>query len=142
MKKNKKIIVSACLAGVNCKYDGGNNKNDKIMKLFEEDRIALVCPEELGGMSTPRIAAENINDKVILQNGVDVTKAFDKGALEALKIAKSVNADTAIFQQRSPSCGSKQIYDGTFSRKLIKGKGVTAKLFEEKGINVLTIEDL
>ena len=142
MKKDKKIVVSACLAGINCKYDGGNNNNEKIMKLLEDDQIILVCPEELGGMSTPRIASEQVDDKVFAKNGLDVTKEFDKGAKAALKIAKSVNADTAILQQRSPSCGSKQVYDGSFSGKLIKGKGVTTMLFEENGIKVLTIDDI
>ena len=139
---NKKIVVSACMAGINCKYDGGNNTDPKILKLLEEDKIVLVCPEELGGLSTPRIPSEIINNQVLAKNGVDVTKEFNKGAEEALKIAKSVNAEIAILQQRSPSCGSKLIYDGTFSGKLIRGKGVTTKLFEENGIKVLTINDI
>ncbi len=167
MIKDKKIVVSACMAGINCKYDGGNNNNLKILKLLEEDKIVLVCPEELGGMSTPRIPSEQVNDMVVLvcqeelggmstplidseqvnynvlaKNGVDVTYEFNKGANEALKIAKGVNADIAILQQRSPSCGSKMVYDGSFSGKLIKGKGVTTKLFEENGIKVLTIDDI
>ena len=142
MIKAKKIVVSACMAGINCKYDGGNNNNSKILKLLEDDKIVLVCPEELGGMSTPRIPSEQVNDKVLAKNGLDVTYEFNKGANEALKIAKSVNADTAILQQRSPSCGSKLVYDGSFSGKLIKGKGVTTKLFEENGIKVLTIDDI
>lgn len=142
MNKNKKIIVSACMAGINCKYDGLNNKSHKIMKLLDDDKIVLICPEELGGMSTPRIASEIVNDKVLSKNGVDVTNEFNKGAIEALKIAKSVNADTAILQQRSPSCGSMQIYDGSFTDKLVVGKGITTRLFEENGIKVLTIDDI
>ena len=142
MKNSKKIVVSACLAGINCKYDGGNNVDPKILKLLEEEKIILVCPEELGGMTTPRIASEIVNDKVLSKTGLDVTKEFNKGATEALKIAISVDADTAILQQRSPSCGSKLIYDGSFKGKLVKGKGVTTKLFEEKGIKVLTIDDI
>ena len=142
MKKDKKIVVSACMAGINCKYDGGNNIDPKILKLLEEDKIVLVCPEELGGLSTPRIPSEIVNSQVLAKNGVDVTKEFNKGAEEALNIAKSVNADTAILQQRSPSCGSKMVYDGTFTNKLIKGKGVTTKLFEENNIKVLTIDDI
>ena len=142
MNNDKKIIVSACMAGVNCKYDGGNNNNSKIIKLLKAEKIVLICPEELGGMSTPRIPSEIVNDKVIAKNGVDVTYEFNKGALEALKIAKSVNADTAILQQRSPSCASKMIYDGTFTGKLVKGQGITTKLFEENGIKVLTIDDI
>ena len=142
MNKDKKIVVSACLAGINCKYDGKNNENSKILKLLQDDKLILVCPEELGGMSTPRIPSEIVNDKVIAKNGVDVTKEFNNGAFEALKIAKSVNADIAILQQRSPSCGSKLIYDGSFTGKLINGKGVTTKLFEKNGIKVLTIDDI
>ncbi len=142
MNSNKKIVVSACMAGINCKYDGKNNNNSKILKLLEDDKVILVCPEELGGMSTPRIPSEIVKDKVLAKNGVDVTYEFNKGAEEALKIARSVNADTAILQQRSPSCGSKQIYDGTFTGKLISGKGVTTELFEKNGIKVITIDDI
>ena len=142
MEKDKKIVVSSCLAGINCKYDGGNNINPKILKLLQEEKIILVCPEELGGMTTPRIPSEIVNNKVLSKTGIDVTNEFNKGATEALKIAKSVNADTAILQQRSPSCGSKMIYDGTFSGKLVKGRGVTTKLFSENGIKVLTIDDI
>lgn len=142
MKTSKKIVVSACLAGINCKYDSGNNVNSKILKLLEEDKIVLICPEELGGMSTPRIASEIVNGKVLSKTGIDVTKEFNLGAVRALKTARSVNADTAILQQRSPSCGSKLIYDGTFTRKLIKGQGITTKLFQDNGIKVLTIDDI
>lgn len=142
MKNGKKIVVSACLAGVNCKYDGGNNENHKIMKMLSEEKIVLICPEELGGLPTPRIPCENVLNRVITENGVDVTEQFQNGAYAALKVAKDNNIDTAILQKRSPSCGSKQVYDGTFSGKLIKGKGLTAKLFEENGIKVLTIDDI
>lgn len=142
MNNDKKIVVSACLAGINCKYDGGNNIDPKIMKLINEGKAIVVCPEELGGLSTPRIPSEIVNNRVLAKNGSDVTKEFDKGAEEALKIAKSAKADTAILQQRSPSCGSKLIYDGTFTGKLIKGEGVTTKLFKKNGIKVLTIDDI
>ena len=142
MEKDKKIVVSSCLAGINCKYDGGNNINPKILKLLQEEKIILVCPEELGGMTTPRIPSEIVNNKVLSKMGIDVTNEFNKGAAEALKVAKSVNADTAILQQRSPSCGSKMIYDGTFSGKLVKWKFVSSNLFSENGIKVLTIDDI
>lgn len=142
MNNEKKIVVSACLAGVNCKYDGGNNSNAKVLKILEEGKAVLVCPEELGGMTTPRVASEIVEDKVLSKYGQDVTNEFNKGAKEALKIAQAVKADLAILQQRSPSCGSKQIYDGSFSRKLIKGKGITSRLFEENGIEVITIDDI
>jgi len=93
MTNTKKIVVSACLAGENCKYDGGNNVNNKILKLLKDDKIVLVCPEELGGMSTPRIPSEIINVRVYSKNGIDVTKEFDKGAQEALKIAHEQELD-------------------------------------------------
>lgn len=146
------IVVSACLCGVNCKYNGGNNLNEKVMQLLKEKRAVIVCPEQLGGCATPREPREIIHGsgkdvlkgkaKVKSKNGKDSTKQFLNGAYEALKIAKIVGAKTAILKSKSPSCGKGFIYDGTFSGNLIEGNGVTAELFKENGIKVLTEKEL
>jgi len=137
MKSNKEfIIVSECLAGINCRYDGKNNKNDKILEFIKDNNCILVCPEQLGGLSTPRIPAEILENKVINKNGEDVTENFIKGAKEALSIAQIYNCKTAILKAESPSCGSKMIYDGTHTGNLINGMGITTKLFVNNGIEV------
>lgn len=135
-------LVSACLAGVNCKYSGGNNIDEDIVKLVEEGRAVLVCPEQLGGLSTPRLPSEIVEEdderKVISKDGEDVTEAFVKGAEETLKIAKMMNIKKAILKSRSPSCGYGKIYDGTFSSTLRDGNGFTADLLEKNGIKITT----
>ena len=141
MKENY-VIVSACLAGINCRYDGKNNKNEKVLKFMEKNKCILVCPEQLGGLPTPRTPAEIIKDKVIDKNGKDVTQNFLTGAKEALKIAKLYKAQKALLKAKSPSCGSKEVYDGTHSGKLIKGKGITAELFENNEIEVINENDI
>lgn len=135
-------IVSACLAGVDCKYSGGNNYNEKIEKLVKEGKAVLVCPEQLGGLKTPRDPSEQQGDKVVTDKGIDVTNEYNKGAIETLKIAKMCGADTAILKSRSPSCGCGEIYDGTFSGTKIAGDGVTTKLLLENGIKVISLDDL
>ncbi|MCQ2911721.1 MAG: DUF523 domain-containing protein [Clostridia bacterium] len=135
-------IVSACLAGVDCKYSGGNNFNEKIEKLVKEGKAVLVCPEQLGGLKTPRDPSEQQGDKVVTDKGIDVTNEYNKGAIETLKIAKMCGADTAILKSRSPSCGCGEIYDGTFSGTKIAGDGVTTKLLLENGIKVISSDDL
>ena len=132
------IIMSACLCGVNCKYSGGNNLNEKCLELFKKGEAILVCPEQLGGLMTPRIPAEIREDKVITKEGEDVTAQFLKGAEETLRIAKMVNAKKAILKEGSPSCGCNYIYDGNFNRTKIKGKGITASLLEKNGIKVIS----
>ncbi|HHE38227.1 MAG TPA: DUF523 domain-containing protein [Candidatus Cloacimonetes bacterium] len=136
------IIVSACLAGINCRYDGENNFHPKIIKLVEEGNAIPVCPEQLGGLSTPRIPAEIIGDKILNENGEDVTEFFLRGALETLKIAKLVSCQKAIFKSNSPSCGSGKIYDGTFSGKLTDGKGICTRILEKHNIRVITENDI
>lgn len=139
-------IISACLAGVDCKYNGKNNKNDKILKLVEEGKAILVCPEQLGGLSTPRLPSEIVvkdgKKKVLANDGTDVTENFLKGAEETLKIAKMMGINKAILKVRSPSCGYGEIYDGTFSGTTKHGNGVTAELLEKNGIKLYTEEDL
>ena len=144
------IIVSACLLGENCKYSGGNNKSENVIKYLEDKEYILVCPEQLGGLSTPRNPSEIItygnkdgNDvlsgctKVLSNKGIDVTKNFIQGAEETLKIAKEHNAKTAILKAGSPSCGYKKIYDGTFLGNKIQGMGVTAAILNKENIALL-----
>jgi len=136
-----KYIISACLAGVNCKYDGGNNLKDEIAELIRNGEAVLICPEQMGGMPTPRPAAEINGDKVINICGEDVTHNFEKGAQEALRIAKLYNATHAVLKERSPSCGVNFIYDGSHQGKKISGKGFTTRLLEKHGINIVSEEE-
>jgi uncharacterized protein YbbK (DUF523 family) len=141
------IIISACLIGCNCRYDEKNNLNPHLAKLVQEGKAIPVCPEQLGGLPTPRPPAEIVGGegkdvltgkaRVIDVNGNDVTAQFVKGARETLKIAQLIGATSAILKQRSPSCGSEEIYDGSFNKKRIKGRGVTAALLMENGIKVM-----
>lgn len=121
----EKILVSACLLGVNCKYNGKNNENENVKKLAEEYELIPICPEQLGGLPTPRVPSEiveidgisnNKERKVINKEGIDVTETFIKGAEETLKIAKLYNIKKAILKSKSPSCGNRKVYDGSFSR--------------------------
>ena len=137
-----KIMVSACLLGENCKYNGGNNYTPELVRLLEGHTVIPVCPEVLGGLPTPRIPAEIVNGKVINRNGVSVDEAFRKGAEKALEIAKKEKPDLIILQSRSPSCGVKEIYDGTFSGRKIPGQGIFAELLTKAGFIVLDVEDL
>jgi uncharacterized protein YbbK (DUF523 family) len=140
--KKEKILVSACLLGINCKYDGTSNKNEKILKLAKDFILIPVCPEILGGLPTPREPAEQKGNRVITKSGKDVTKYFEKGAKEVLKICKILKIKKAILKQKSPSCGCGKIYDGTFSGKLIRGDGVTARLLKENKIQVFSEEKI
>ncbi|MDK2902775.1 MAG: hypothetical protein PWP48_1928 [Clostridiales bacterium] len=139
-------IVSACLAGVNCKYNGGHNADPRIKKLIEEGKAIPICPEQLGGLTTPRRPAEIKGGtgsdvligkaRVIDADGLDVTEAFVKGAQEVLKLARLAKANKAILKAKSPSCGCGFIYDGSFSGKLIEGNGVTAQILIDNGIEI------
>lgn len=137
-----KILVSACLLGKKCKYNGGNNLNQGVLDFVEGHEVIGVCPEQLGGLSTPRLPAEIVAGVVTNKEGVSVDNEFRKGAQAALTIALENKADLAILQSRSPSCGVKEIYDGSFSGKKIKGQGVFAKLLAKHGIKVLDAEDV
>ncbi|WP_018248023.1 DUF523 domain-containing protein [Orenia marismortui] len=146
------IAVSACLLGENCKYNGQNNYNRRLIELLEGKEIITICPEELGGLSTPRLAAEIIDGdgkdvllgeaKVINKNNEDITANFVKGANKSINLLRKKNCSFAILKARSPSCGSKQIYDGSFSAKKKAGIGVTAALLEKEGIRVYNEEEL
>ena len=134
----KKILISACLAGDNVKYNGGNNfaDNPHIRKWLSEGRLVKICPESDGGLSTPRPPSEIIGDRVVNIQGDDVTAAFAKGARLALEKAEANGISYAILKQGSPSCGSKRIYDGTFTGVKIDGMGVAAKLLRQNGIEI------
>ncbi|MCD6176674.1 MAG: DUF523 domain-containing protein [Candidatus Cloacimonetes bacterium] len=136
------ILVSACLAGIKCRYDGKDNANIKVIEMVKKGIAIPVCPEQLGGLQTPRIPAEIYEDKVINKNGENVTSQFRKGADETLRIAELANCHKAILKQNSPSCGYGNIYDGSHTGKIIKGNGLTAQLLFQKGITILTEDDL
>ena len=136
------IIVSACLAGVNCKYNGGNNENEFVKKLVDQGKAIMVCPEQFGGLTTPRDPSEISCGKVFSCKGKDVTKEYNIGAKRACIVAEAVNAKIAILKAKSPSCGFGKIYDGSFSGKLINGNGVGANALFEMGIKIYTEKDL
>jgi uncharacterized protein YbbK (DUF523 family) len=135
-------LCSACLLGVKCRYNGQDARNKKVMALLKKEILIPVCPEQLGGLPTPREPAEIKGGKVITKSGKDVTDNFKRGAKEVLKIAKMFGIKEAVLKQGSPSCGCGRIYDGTFSGKTIKGDGVTTALLKRNGIRVITEEDL
>ena len=137
-----KIVVSACLLGENCKYSGGNNYNEKVMKFLEGHQVIPVCPEVLGGLPVPRVPAEIVNGIVTNAEGTEVDREYRTGAERALKIALEQGAQLAVLQSRSPSCGAKEIYDGSFSKRKIPGKGIFAALLEENGIPILDLEEI
>lgn len=136
-----KILVSACLLGENCKYNGGNNRNEKILALLAEHAVIPVCPEVLGGLPTPRVPAELQNGVVVNKDGFSVNREFLLGAQKCLDLAQKEQPDLILLQSRSPSCGVKQRYDGTFSGKLIEASGVTAELLMQHGFRVVDAED-
>ncbi|MBX4261728.1 DUF523 domain-containing protein [Clostridium estertheticum] len=146
------VIVSSCLCGINCRYDDSNNLDTRVLKLLNEGKALPVCPEQLGGLATPREPCEILNGNgldvidgkaiIIGASNNDITSSFLKGAYETLKIAEGIGATTAILKARSPSCGVSKIYDGTFSGTLRTGNGVTAELLLSKGIKLFTEEDL
>ena len=141
-------VVSACLIGKNCRYNGGNSRDERVLEFLKDKEFIDVCPEELGGLSTPRQPNEIVNGRVVDKTGQDVTEAFRKGALEtyesAIKRSMKVSQpiEMAILKARSPSCGSGKIYDGTFTGKQIDGNGITSELLIKEGIKVITEEDL
>ena len=136
MQEKDKIGISACLLGVNCKYNGGNNLVEDLKKLEDKYEFIPICPEVMGGLPTPRVPSEVIGDKVINQNGIDVTNEYNKGAMDSLNLLIKNNCKIAILKAKSPSCGMGEIYDGSFTHTLIKNDGVTVKLFKEHGIKI------
>ena len=138
----EKILISACLVGDKCKYDGHTNYTPLIKDLLEKYELVPFCPEVEGGLPTPRKPSERKDDKVINNAGKDVTKNFVLGAEKALNICKYLNIKIAILKENSPSCGVNQIYDGNFNKKLIKGEGVTTELLRKNGIAVYTEDQI
>lgn len=129
-----KIMVSACLLGENCKYNGGNNCNEKVLKFLEGHEVVPVCPEVLGGLPIPRHPCEIVNGTVMNSRGENVDREFRDGARKAVELAETERVDLVILQPRSPSCGCRMIYDGSFSGKKVPGQGVFAAMLREKGI--------
>ncbi len=136
------LLISACLLGVNCKYSGGNNRCGAAEALGKRFHLVPVCPEQLGGLPTPRTPAERQGERVLSREGTDVTAQYRRGAEETLALAKRLGCKTAVLKARSPSCGCRGIYDGTFTGTLVSGMGVTAELLVQSGIRVLSEEDL
>lgn len=139
------ILVSACLVGINSKYNGGNNYNNKIFELVKNGEAIPLCPEQLGGLSTPRKPSEikYIDSKryVINSLGEDVTSEFERGAKEVLKFVKDMGIKKAILQMRSPSCGIGKVYNGNFEKKLVDGNGILAQLLIDNGVEVISSEE-
>lgn len=144
-----KMLVSACLLGVNCRFDGGNSQNEDAVKRTQTEKLIPVCPEEAGGLPTPRPPVEIVggdgNDvldgkaRVMTADGEDKTEEFVRGAHHALELAQSQGAKSVILKSKSPSCGCGNIYDGTFSGTLISGDGVTAALLKRHGIEIISM---
>ena len=137
-----KIMVSACLAGENCKYNGGNNRSGKVLRLMDANEVLTVCPEQMGGLPTPRVPSEIRDGVVTAKDGRNVDAQFRAGAAKCLEIAKREQPDLIVLQSRSPSCGVKQRYDGTFTGTLVNGAGVTAQLLMDNGFRCVDVEDL
>lgn len=137
-----KIAVSACLLGENCKYNGGNNFSKKVERFIQGHEVVPVCPEVLGGLPTPREPAEIVDGIVMQINGNSVDDEFRKGAQKALNTVIENDVELVILQSRSPSCGVNFIYDGSFTGKLIPGKGVFAEILQKANIRVIDVDDL
>jgi len=144
-------LCSACLLGIKCRYDGDSKPNKKVINLAKKEILIPVCPEQLGGLPTPREPAEILGDgseilegkaKVITRSGRDVTQNFIRGAEQVLKLAKLLNVKEVIFKQKSPSCGCGKIFNGAFSNTLIDGDGVTTALLKKNGVKVISEQDL
>ncbi|RLG21578.1 DUF523 domain-containing protein [Candidatus Micrarchaeota archaeon] len=146
------ILCSACLLGVNCKYNGKASPNERVLQLGKKYNLIPVCPEQLGGLPTPRVPQEiqgmdgdavlDGKCKVVNKEGKDVTENFIRGAHETLKIAKLFNAKLFIGKQRSPSCACGETYDGSFTGRTVKGDGVTTALLKRNGIKCMSQEEL
>lgn len=140
--KEMKILVSACLLGVSCRYDGGDNEIPQLAAIGQEAELIPFCPEIYGGLPTPREPSERSGERVISKSGVDVSEQFTKGAREAARVAQLLGCKAAILKERSPSCGTHQIYDGTFSSMRIPGSGVTAERLRQEGIQLFSEAEL
>ena len=138
----EKILISACLLGIPCRYDGRDNKIESLNLLQQQFDFVPICPEQLGGLSTPRCPCEIQGNKVMSKEVKDCTREYQEGSEKRLKLAKQWNIKTALLKAKSPSCGFGQIYDGSFSKKLITGNGLTAALLEKEGIRIFCETEL
>lgn len=138
----KKALVSACLLGVPCRYDGLSKPVEEVIALKKEYELIPICPEVQGGLDTPRVPAEIVGDRVINKSGIDVTENYKNGAKIALDLALENGCKVAILKAKSPSCGKGMIYDGTFTKTLKNGNGVCAKLFLDNDIIVFTENEI
>ena len=141
MENDSPILVSACLLGVPCRYDGTGKSDERIVMLAKSRCLIPVCPEQLGGLSTPRPPAERCGTRVLTRDDRDVTAPFLRGAEETLRLARLFSCRIAILKANSPSCGSGQIYDGRFCGRLVPGDGMTAALLKQDGLTVLSEKD-
>lgn len=134
------VIVSACLAGLNCRFDCRSQERSEVVALVQAGKAIPICPEQMGGLSTPRDPSEQINGRIKTNKNIDVTDSYKLGAQEALKVANLFGIKKAILKSKSPMCGVHHIYDGTFSGKLIKGKGILSELLHDEGFELEEID--
>ena len=138
----KKIVVSACLMGRNCKYNGGNNYNEKLVQMLQDKEVIEVCPEVAAGMPVPRPTVEIFNGRVIREDGSDWDTVYRKGVDTVMEQLEDEDIEYAVLQSRSPTCGVKQIYDGTFSKTRVDGQGLLAEALAKRGIKLIDVEDI
>lgn len=132
------LLISACLLGYCCRFDGSNNgPMEDLIHLKQTYHLIPICPEQLGGLTTPRLPAERLGDRVVNSEGVDISEQYARGAKEALRLARLFGCKYAILKSRSPSCGVDEIYDGTFTHTVVRRSGTTAELLQANGITVL-----
>ncbi len=136
------LLVSACLMGVDCRYDGGGKRLEGLDLLMAACRVVPVCPEQLGGLPTPRVPSERAGRRVLNREGADVTLAFLRGAEQACRLARLYGARLALLKARSPSCGQGEVYDGSFTGRLVPGQGVTAQALADMGVAVYNEEQI
>lgn len=139
---SRKIVVSACLMGRNCKYNGGNNYNKKLVEMLQGREVIEVCPEIAAGMPVPRPAVEILNGRVVRADGTDWDEVYRQGVEEVMEQLEGADIAFVVLQSRSPTCGVKQIYDGTFSGKRIDGQGILAEALLKAGYRVIDVEDI
>ena len=137
-----KLLISACLLGLKCRYDGQSRPNAAVLALGEKHHLVPCCPEQLGGLPTPRSPSEWQGERIVNRRGEDVTAQYLRGAEEAVSLALTLGCETAILKERSPACGSREIYDGSFTKTLIPGKGSAARALEAAGIPVFGESEL
>lgn len=136
------VIVSACLLGVRCRFDGESKPSDTVIAWLRNRHVIPVCPEQLAGLPTPRLRHEILDGRVVSETGHDATDTFERGAREVLRLVELFDARLAILKSRSPSCGRGQIYDGTFSGRVVEGDGFLARLLIQHGCTVLSDEQI